>query len=368
LASRSQFDALHLEGGEPLNYVRYRWQKHGARGLAYLTDIFDTPRANGHTSNLDFAHHTQLVWEDPGYPQTAYADPLHATPDLRLVRVSVSSKTWAASTARKVTRIYKLGYLAGREPLVAYSPETMAPLWHHSFLRTIDVEGSCVALEDSAGNIPTTGGCRKLPVTTFHYEPGPIGFAVSTVSKITGAPSDLVTNRRVLFDEESANVIDFNRDGMPDVVQSWESGPNCHGHPGWTMVGNSVVGTGDRIGCTYTEEVEFLWIEGQTHNTADAGSSRLMVGYMNRGSVLYNKVDFAHQCMDGGFDLGEISDVRRPISTPARPQHSLRHKGGDGGRRMEHGCCHVGARQHPQFRAACVLRRADQRRLRWLRM
>ncbi|MCW5831287.1 MAG: hypothetical protein KIS78_02370 [Labilithrix sp.] len=303
-------DALHLDGGgAPLNYVLYRWQKLGARGLAYLTDVFDTPRASGHASDLDFAHHTQLDWDWPDYPQTAYTDPLHARPDMRLARIGVSSKTWYASSAREVIRIYKLAYAATRAPLVAYDPATMAPLWHHSFLRSITIEGKCGAVENGAGEIPLTVSCRDLPPTTFHYEAGPIGVpgVVATVSNIQGGAPDLVSNRRVLFDVDSANVVDFNRDGMPDVVQSWESGPNCGGYDNaYTHIVRPqppAAFTGiDDVSCT-------RYVPGTSNPIplGVVGSSRLMVGYMNRGTdgVLFSHIDFAHQCMDGGSDVGE---------------------------------------------------------------
>jgi Salmonella virulence plasmid 65kDa B protein len=40
-------DAVHKVSGAPVNYIDYRWKPLGKRGLLYLTDIFDTPRANG---------------------------------------------------------------------------------------------------------------------------------------------------------------------------------------------------------------------------------------------------------------------------------------------------------------------------------
>lgn len=309
-------DALHVTSdGAPLNYVHYRWRKLGKRGLSYLTDIFDTPRAGAHASDLDFAHHTQLSWEEPDYDQTAYADPLHARPDLRLRSVGVSSKTWSGSGPREVTRTYRLRYMDTRAPLVPYDPATMAPLWHHSFLRTIELTGKCNVSELASGQISDNERCPyALPATTFHYEPGSLGVAegITTVARVQGGPQDLVTNRRVLFDEKSANIVDFNRDGLPDVVQSWPSGPRCAGHePAFTYIHDPLnafipstpTGQGD-IGCVEVHPGPNHTSQLTQHGVV--GSSRLMIGYVNQGTddAVFRQYKFAHQCMDGGSDIG----------------------------------------------------------------
>ena len=114
-------DAVHTLSGSPFNYINYRWKELGKRGLLYLTDIYDTPRANSSSdADTDFAHHTQLTWDSPDFPQTFYADPYHATPDLRLSRVAVASLPWSGDGPREVIRTYFLNYAApqGTEPTV----------------------------------------------------------------------------------------------------------------------------------------------------------------------------------------------------------------------------------------------------------
>lgn len=292
----------HLDAVHPSNSVTYRWKKLGSRGLAYLTDIFDTPLASGQTSDGDFAHHTQLTWESPDYAQTSYADPLHATPDLRLSRVGISSKTWLGGGAREVLRIYSLRYAASRAPLVPYSPPNTAPLWHHSFLREIQMEGKCRASEDGQGKIPATGGCISLPATKFEYEASSLD-VIASGSPVEGGPPDLVLNRQVFYDEESVAVIDFNRDGMPDVVQGWESGPTCAGNAGATFVSND----GHRIVCS-----------APGHPLVDTGDARPLNGYINRGvgSAYGNNVKFAYQCMNAGESVAG-GDGRSPAALNA---------------------------------------------------
>jgi hypothetical protein len=68
------------------NTVYYRYRRLGNRGLAYLTDIFDTSSAAVplSTSNpADFAHHTQLDWEPLAFRMSGYA------PCVRIVAASL---------------------------------------------------------------------------------------------------------------------------------------------------------------------------------------------------------------------------------------------------------------------------------------
>jgi hypothetical protein len=54
-----------LESARPQNLVVYRWLADiGHRGLLYLTDVWDTPRAVGPVALPGFAHHAQLSVRD----------------------------------------------------------------------------------------------------------------------------------------------------------------------------------------------------------------------------------------------------------------------------------------------------------------
>lgn len=203
------FDAVRLVGDNPVNYVEYHWKKLGKRGLSYLTDIYDTPRATGHSGLEDFANHVQLAWEAPGYAQTSYVDPLHSTPDLRLRHVGVATKTWEASSAREVMRIYTLKYKGAKSSGLAQSfGETdKAPLWHHSFLESIELEGNCRRTEDANGNIPPISDCIRLPQTKFEYSTNDYPGGMYAVEIIGDAASTVVAERRVLIDESSAAIL-----------------------------------------------------------------------------------------------------------------------------------------------------------------
>ena len=43
-----ELDSAHKSSEDFVNFVSYQWKTLGKRGLLYLTDIFDTPRANHH--------------------------------------------------------------------------------------------------------------------------------------------------------------------------------------------------------------------------------------------------------------------------------------------------------------------------------
>lgn len=289
---RRHLDAIHTE-----NFVDYRWAPLGSRGLLYLTDIFDTKRASGHASDADFAHHTKLFWSAPGYDQSRYADPLHATPDLRLTRVAVTSKSWLADTAREVVRHYHLDYLTSRA-FGAYTQDVTAPLWHHSFLRQIRMDGKCGHRETPEGSVNEDTPCNKtLPPTTFSYEGGDVSAGPAWLSTVEGGAPDLVQNKRVFTDEDVISVLDLDRDGIPDLVQPWESGPRCLLDPnGWT----SVSADATTLICHRGSFTDPLPMPVRAH-----------VGYLNRGQdVGQARLQLVHQCIDAG----RASDVGTPAS------------------------------------------------------
>ena len=185
-------DVHHMAGSEARNRVEYRWKRLGdAAGdpLLYLTAILDTPRPTGGGGDLDYAHHTELTWESPEFAQAHYADAFHAGPSLRLSRVAVTSMPWSGAGPRQLVRRYWLRYAAPRR-LAAYVADAMAPLWHHSFLREIQVEGGggrCGAVE-ADGHMPPAlrPQCSTLPPTTFGYEGGDVGTGASMLSRVAG--------------------------------------------------------------------------------------------------------------------------------------------------------------------------------------
>ena len=302
-------DAVHKVSGVPANYIDYHWKRLGKRGLLYLTDIYDTPRANGHHSDdLDFAHHTQLIWESPDFPQTFYADPYRATPDKRLSHVAVASMPWSGIGPREVIRTYRLGYAAAQGATSTVALDQVFQLWHHSFLSEIVMEGRCNQFEvDQEGNIPSNRDCSiaPLPPTRFEYQHGNPGMGIARITKVQGGPLHAVDENRVLPYVKSVGVVDFNRDGLPDIVQSWDAEfcPN-------EVKNEDAIHETIRIALNLRTIKDNNFIVCDFRNFGSYGelveiipkpilSSRPITGYLNRGLDGLN-VHLAYQCMDAG--------------------------------------------------------------------
>jgi hypothetical protein len=304
-------DFTHKNAGEPLNFVSYRWKVLGKRELLYLTDIFDTPRANNPS---DFAHHTQLAWQSPSFQQTSYTDPYRATPDLRLSSVAVSSMPLSAAGPREIIRTYFLSYApeqttAPTQSTTAIGGGVTFNLWHHSFLTQISMEGRCAQFEDPYdGNTPPDRHCPQnphgvLPPTTFEYQ-GVTGIALiaAFISKVDGAtplPNGIDPDNPLPY-LNSVAVLDFNGDGFPDIVQSWNA-ERCEldrrepiNSPRYS---NPVkVGLND-------DYIECLFkTEGLGPDLESIQSTRPIIGYENVGTGPSTSpyVHFAPQCMDAG--------------------------------------------------------------------
>ncbi|MER8529664.1 RHS repeat-associated core domain-containing protein [Mesorhizobium sp. M1272] len=269
-----QSDGRHQAGGVTVNFVDYRWKLLGQRGLLYLTDIFDTLPRIGPRTDARFAHHTQLTWEPPGFPQTFYADPYRATPDLRLSRVAVSSMSWNADAPREVLRTYILKYAPAQGTGSTVPLDRVFQLWHQSFLEEIRMEGRCGQFEDDRGDIPINRECpgvaQQQPVT-FEYSDGYPVFGVASISKFRDAPPNALEENRVLPFLSSVGVVDFNRDGLPDIVQGWDPQLSC----GSTTTPNS------------------------DPDVLECQNARPMAAYLNE---VIAGIDFqlAHQCFDAG--------------------------------------------------------------------
>jgi RHS repeat-associated protein len=296
-------DAVHTLSGSPFNYINYRWKEHGKRGLLYLTDIYDTPSANSSSGAAEFAHHTQLTWDLPGFSQTFYADPYRATPDLHLSRVAVSSTPWSGIGPREVIRTYLLTYAPVQETTPVEASTSTFQLWHHSFLSEIAMEGRCNQLEDAQGNIPRDRECpSRLPPTTFEYQgTKAVAFGAAFVSKVQADPLNVVDENRVLPYLKSVGVVDFNRDGLPDIVQSWDSefcpgeGEDENGiHESIQIAPNFMTGEAkDSIRCNFRTD------DGEEFSRPVL-SSRPITGYLNRGIASGVNVKLDYQCMDAG--------------------------------------------------------------------
>jgi len=280
----------------PKNVVLYRWQPYGTRGILYLTDIYDTPSLATPTSISAFAHHTQLNWDGLDYAAGNYQSAERAAPDFRLARVAVASKSWTASGAREVYRVYALDYYAQRRS-GAYDPIAQGPLWHHSFLRQIRLSGHCGQTEKRDGTIGESQ-CARLPAMQFDYEPGVLGGFIANVSQIQAGPPGAVEAYGVLPFPESAAIVDFDRDGLPDVIQSWQ-GPQCSiADPRRRVaVRQSGASGGPELYC-----IQGVNDNGDTYGPYDKSlrSARPILGYQNRGKAASFTGSFRYQCMDAG--------------------------------------------------------------------
>ncbi len=223
-----QYDAYgdaNLATGTPLpvNVVQYRYTVDGA--ISYLTDIYDTPPANGAaTADIStYAHHTHLRYESRPDATTSYKRGWAAQQSLRLTGIDVASKTADGGTAaaRRLVRRYHLTY---------------DPSYHVSLLASVQIEGRCGAAgagealepvaEDDAGLLPDTSNCPSLPpmsfgythVTPYHTDGsasaadllGYEGFDERVISMSASPPNSV--------DEANTDLFDINSDGLPDVL------------------------------------------------------------------------------------------------------------------------------------------------------
>jgi RHS repeat-associated protein len=232
------------------NVVVYGWQRKQP-GLAYLTDIWDTPPVAGTQTTTQFEHHTQLDWESHGYTFSDYATrPDRRAHYYRLLRVSTASKPWTtgidttADGVRNIVREYTISYKDVRGDASAPT-DSVAALWHHSFPKSIRTTGAC-GVEDRPDHIPPSEcGGQPLPVTSFSYENAAVSALGGVASNLTGyVPADTISvvgPRRVSGPDPildvgnyglSSSLVDVDRDGFPDVVVGMNEYPPPAGG-GW---------------------------------------------------------------------------------------------------------------------------------------
>jgi RHS repeat-associated protein len=210
-----QYDAYgsaNPESGapQPVNVVVYRYLRAGENGgMAYLSDIFDTPPAADPTAAIlgTYAHHTRLVYEPRTDPTASYRSGWKIEQRLRLRRIDVTSKSFggAPTEARQLVRRYHLGYDAN---------------FHVSHLTGVQVEGRCEVsvAESPAGTLPETSGCPRLPPMTFEYGHVQAGGGLAGYERFDGQVRKLASSPAHSVDEELTDLFDIDSDALPDVL------------------------------------------------------------------------------------------------------------------------------------------------------
>lgn len=269
------------------NLTVYRW--NGCCGRLLLSDIFFTPPATNPNSGLEgFAYHVQLSWEVPPNPQEPYAHIDRAEHRLRVRRVAVSSKTWEGVGPRQFVRAYNFSYFA---PRTVPGNVGEAPAWQQPYLRSIQQEGRCAKpITEINESIPEQTGCPSLPPASFEYQPVTILQTVAIAKRVP-----LTEN---LPYPTNAAVLDVNRDGFPDIVQSWPQHPwspntwynECPGPASRYFVVNSPVGPW--LVCRHPDGEETYLRSAREHSA-----------YVNLGAtpgLPASTVSLQHHCLDAG--------------------------------------------------------------------
>ncbi len=213
-----QYDAQRDGSGLPVNIVAYRYFPFG--GVAYLTDIYDTPPAASASSAQvsTYAHHTRIVYEPRPDTTFSFRRGWRVDQTQRIARVDVASKITGGLTApRHLLRRYHLAYDAN---------------YHVSLLTSVQLEGRCSGDEASApaesntGDLPNVTGCERLPPMTFDYQhvapfktDGSQG--VADLAGYEGFDERITTmaqSPNYSVDDELADLFDINSDGLPDIL------------------------------------------------------------------------------------------------------------------------------------------------------
>ncbi|NOU28060.1 MAG: hypothetical protein HOO96_09165 [Polyangiaceae bacterium] len=232
-----RYDTHRASNGMPINIALFQWQHLGARQLGYLTDVYDTSDPGSPADLSRFAHHTHLTYEAPDYYTWNAIPERMASKEMRLKRVDVASYTMAGTGAREQVRRYWLSYYP--QPLNGeFVMGTHAPVRGRSFLKSIQMEGRCTTPpretqgpNDLSPSLPIPTNCGMMPPTTYGYSgrsatvdrqdvvfqpPGPnlgSGPYFANPNPATNPARTSMTR-----DPSRANFIDYNRDGLPDLV------------------------------------------------------------------------------------------------------------------------------------------------------
>jgi RHS repeat-associated protein len=207
------YDAQRDSEDKAVNLVGYRYLNAG--GIAYLSDIYDTPPASAPASAAlgAYAHHARLRYEARPDPTFGYRRGWRTTMALRLAGVDVTSKTFIADGSRELVRRYHLAYDSK---------------FHVSLLKSVQMEGRCTTsnpTEDTAGAL-SSSTCPTLPAMRFDYQhvdayttAGTAGLAdLVGYEGFDERVKTMAASPPFSLDEELTDLFDVNADALPDVL------------------------------------------------------------------------------------------------------------------------------------------------------
>jgi RHS repeat-associated protein len=204
--------------GRPVNVVVYRYQHE--RGVAYLSDIYDTPPADNAADAplAAYAHHTRLLYNPRPDVTTSYRRGWEIASTLRLSSVDVASKMESAGAPRELVRRYHLGY----EDVFSSKPV------YTSLLAMVWMEGRCAQpiAENSHEELPRWTTCPTLPPMTFEYSHvdgyAPDGVPVSPPTDgfepFDARVREMAQSPPHAVHHTDTGLFDMDADGLPDVL------------------------------------------------------------------------------------------------------------------------------------------------------
>jgi YD repeat-containing protein len=227
--------------GNPVNLAVYRYKTLGIRGLQYLTDVYDTPLPGSLSDFKTYANHTHLEYQAPDYKVWNAAIPRLAKPEMRLSHIDVASHLFVPKVNREQVRRYWFTYwpqaFQQQATSVPYNALVHAPVRGKSFLKSIEMEGSCNNQESPSNKddeaLPASTSCPRLPPTSFTFT---VRGSINEVNSTMGLPKPNALNdsprddrfwrrgpylddRPALFSDVKRTVfVDVDRDGLPDIV------------------------------------------------------------------------------------------------------------------------------------------------------
>ncbi|WP_394821727.1 toxin TcdB middle/N-terminal domain-containing protein [Pendulispora albinea] len=198
------------------NVIVYDWTKFPETDewitddLAYLTDIYTSPKAGGDNPPRDsFAHHTHLTYQSIRHnyaSKPAKRDTVvwRRIRQWMLARVDTTSSNFLATSPRSLVRQYLLYYEWGHKSQARW------------FLQSVYENGACSgAQEDASGTVPPNlpPGCGAMrPIATMSYwGDGMVSTSPPVTSISYFAPGGLDTTKPIAF-------VDMDGDGLGDAI------------------------------------------------------------------------------------------------------------------------------------------------------